>query len=77
LAEMFGTLREAVGKPPRLVSIPPAVVKALLVAAGRQPLWDRIGRELVASSAKLQKAGWSPKVETKTGLRAMMNLPSD
>jgi len=73
LADMFATLREAAGKPPRLVSIPPAAVKAVLVAAGRQSLWDRIGRELVASSAKLQKAGWSPKVETRAGLRAMMN----
>jgi UDP-glucose 4-epimerase len=45
----------------------------MIVAAGRQPLWDRIGRELVASSEKLQKAGWSPKVETKAGLRAMMD----
>ncbi len=73
LADMFATLREAAGKPPRLVSISPAAVKAVLVAAGRQSLWDRIGRELVASSAKLQKAGWSPKVETRAGLRAMMN----
>jgi nucleoside-diphosphate-sugar epimerase len=73
LADMFATLREAAGKPPRLVSIPPAAVKAVLVAAGRQSLWDRIGRELAASSAKLQKAGWSPKVETRAGLRAMMN----
>ncbi|THD49792.1 MAG: NAD-dependent epimerase/dehydratase family protein [Bradyrhizobium sp.] len=72
LAEMFVTLREAAGHSPRLVSIPPTAVKAMIVAAGRQPLWDRIGRELVASAEKLQKAGWSPKVETKAGLRAMM-----
>ncbi|MGO8909496.1 MAG: NAD-dependent epimerase/dehydratase family protein [Bradyrhizobium sp.] len=77
LAEMFAILREAAGQSPRLVSIPPAAVKTVLVAAGRQPLWDRIGRELVASSAKLQKAGWSPKVETRAGLRAMMDLFSD
>ena len=77
LAEMFATMRQAAGQSPRLVSVPPAVVKALLVASGRQPLWDRIGRELVASSAKLQKAGWSPKVETRAGLQAMMKPPSD
>ena len=77
LAEMFATLREGAGQSPRLVSIPPAAVKAVLVAAGRQPLWDRIGRELVASSAKLQKAGWSPEVETRAGLRAIMNPSSN
>lgn len=73
LAEMFATLREAAGRSPRLVSIPPTAVEAMLIAAGRQPLWDRIGRELVASSAKLQKVGWSPRVETAAGLRAMVN----
>ncbi len=77
LAEMFAVLREAAGLSPRLVSIPPAAVKTVLVAAGRQPLWDRIGRELVASSAKLQQAGWSPTVETRAGLRAMMDPFSD
>jgi nucleoside-diphosphate-sugar epimerase len=72
LAEMFATLREAAGQSPRLVSIPPAVIKAILVVLGRKPLWDRIGRELVANSGKLQKAGWSPKIETRAGLRAML-----
>jgi nucleoside-diphosphate-sugar epimerase len=72
LAEMLTTLREAAGRPPRLISVPPLAVRAMVIAAGRQALWDRIGRELVASSANLQKAGWSPQVETKAGLRAMV-----
>jgi UDP-glucose 4-epimerase len=72
LAEMFATLREAAGRSPGLISIPPLVVKAMIVAAGRQSLWDRIGRELVASSANLQRLGWSPHIETKDGLRAMV-----
>jgi nucleoside-diphosphate-sugar epimerase len=72
LAEMLATLREAAGRPPRLISVPPLAVRAMVIAAGRQALWDRIGRELVASSANLQKAGWSPQVETKAGLRAMV-----
>jgi UDP-glucose 4-epimerase len=72
LAEMLATLREAAGRPPRLFPIPPLAVRAMIMAAGRQSLWDRIGRELVASSASLQRAGWSPPVETKDGLRAMV-----
>jgi nucleoside-diphosphate-sugar epimerase len=74
LADMFATLREAAGRSPRLISIPPLAVRAMIIAAGRQALWDRIGRELVASSANLQKAGWSPQVETRDGLRAMVKL---
>jgi nucleoside-diphosphate-sugar epimerase len=72
LAEMLATLREAAGRAPNLISVPPLAVRAIIVALGRNSLWDRIGRELVASSADLVKAGWSPRVETKVGLRAMM-----
>ena len=77
IAEMFATLREAAGRPPRLISVPPMAVRAIVIAAGRQALWDRIGRELVASSANLRKAGWSPRVDTKTGLRAMVRATLD
>lgn len=72
LAELIGTLREASGRSPNLVPIPPAAVQALVFAAGRRSLWDRIGRDLVASSADLQGVGWCPRVQTKDGLRAMV-----
>ena len=77
LAEMLTTLREAAGRSPRLLPVPPLVVRAMIMAAGRQSLWDRIGRELVASSDKLQKAGWLPQIQTKAGLRAMVNASVD
>jgi UDP-glucose 4-epimerase len=72
LVEMLSTLREAAGRSPGLVPIPPIVVRAMILIAGHRPLWDRIGRELVASSAKLQKAGWSPQIETSAGLRELV-----
>lgn len=72
LADMFATLRDAAGRAPGLISIPPVAVRAMVIATGRQALWDRIGRELVASSAALQAAGWSPQIETKAGLRALV-----
>ena len=72
LAEMIAILREAAGRPRNLFPVPPLAIRALVIAAGRRPLWDRIGRELVASSADLQKVGWLPSVETRDGLRAMM-----
>lgn len=76
IAEIFSALREGMGRSPGLVSIPPRALKAMVIATGRRSLWDRIGRELVASSACLQKAGWSPRVETKAGLRAIVEPPS-
>ncbi len=72
LADMFAALREGAGRSPMLVPIPPMAIRALLNAAGRPELWNRIGRELIASSAKLQGAGWSPLIETTAGLRAMV-----
>ncbi|MET4119773.1 nucleoside-diphosphate-sugar epimerase [Bradyrhizobium sp. JR1.5] len=72
LADMIATLREAAGRPPNLIPVPPLAVRALVIAAGRHSLWDRIGRELVASSADLQKVGWCPRVATREGLRAMI-----
>jgi UDP-glucose 4-epimerase len=77
LAEMLATLRDAAGRPPRLFPVPPLAVRAMIMAAGRRSLWDRIGRELVASSDKLQKAGWVPEIDTKTGLRAMVKANVD
>jgi nucleoside-diphosphate-sugar epimerase len=77
LADMLATLREAAGRPPRLIPVPPLAVRAMLIVAGRHALWDRIGRELVASSANLQKASWLPQVETKAGLRAMVRATLD
>lgn len=72
LAEMLAVLREAVGQNARLISIPPWVIRAAMRALGRASFWDRIGKELVASSAALQEVGWIPHVETRSGLRAMM-----
>jgi nucleoside-diphosphate-sugar epimerase len=72
LSDMFAALREGTGRSPWLVSVPPVAVKALVTAIGRPELWDRIGRDLIASPAKLQAAGWSPLTETTAGLRAMM-----
>jgi nucleoside-diphosphate-sugar epimerase len=72
LPEMFVALREGIGRPPWLVPVPPSAIKGLLTALGRPRFWERIGRDLVASSAKLQRIGWSPQIETEAGLRAMM-----
>jgi nucleoside-diphosphate-sugar epimerase len=72
LADMFVTLREGAGRSAWLVPVPPIAIKALLTATGQSELWERMGRELVASSAKLQMAGWSPQIETRAGLRSMV-----
>jgi UDP-glucose 4-epimerase len=72
ITDMFTVMRKAVGRPSRLISVSPSAIEVLITAAGRKELWQRIGRELVVSSAKLENAGWRPQIETKEGLRAAM-----
>jgi nucleoside-diphosphate-sugar epimerase len=72
IADMFTVMREAVGRTSRLISVSPSAVKVLITAAGKGELWERIGRELIVSSTKLENAGWRPQIETKEGLGAMM-----
>lgn len=71
-AEMLAALRKAQGRSPGLFPVPPLFVKTMIMVAGYPSLWDRIGRELVASSAKLQALGWSPGVDTRAGLSSMV-----
>lgn len=73
LAEMFAVLRSAKGHRPNLFPVPPVLFASLLGAIGRSLMWDRIGRELVASSQKLQSKGWVPPLTTREGLRAMVS----
>jgi nucleoside-diphosphate-sugar epimerase len=72
IAEMFAALREGAGTSRWLFPVPPLAIKVAVTAMGRPELWDRIGRDLVASSARLQAAGWSPQTRTQDGLRSMV-----
>lgn len=72
LAALLSELRAAYGRSPRLLIIPPNLIGALLKLVGRGALWDRIGRELVVNSRKLEAAGWRPQTKTAEGLRAIV-----
>jgi UDP-glucose 4-epimerase len=72
LAEIVAALRDAAGRSPRLVAVPPMLFKAALTAAGKSEAWQRLGGELVADPTKLIAAGWHPPVETRAGLAAMV-----
>ena len=77
LADLFAELRAAYGRSPQLLTIPPDLIGALLKLIGRGALWDRIGRELVVSSRKLEAAGWKPQTKTTEGLRAIVGASTD
>jgi UDP-glucose 4-epimerase len=75
-AEIILTLRETLGRPSRMIDVPPAVVTGALTAIGKGALAERIGGTLVVDAHELRMAGWRPKVDTLRGLRAMIQAAS-
>ncbi|MBN9004584.1 MAG: NAD-dependent epimerase/dehydratase family protein [Rhizobiales bacterium] len=49
-----------IGMRPIIVPIPAIMLKAGFQVTGRSELWDRLGRPLIVSSARLQAIGWTP-----------------
>ena len=75
IEEIFTMVRRAQGRRPRLVRIPPNLIRLGLAAIGCGALWHRIGGELVVDVGKLEAAGWHPAVDTFRGLAEA--LPHD
>jgi UDP-glucose 4-epimerase len=74
LAEIVAALRAGYDRAPGLLPIPPAFFAMAFRAVGRGEEWDRIGGSLVADPGKLLRAGWTPTVETRTGLAALAGI---
>ncbi|MFQ0814783.1 UDP-glucose 4-epimerase [Brucella anthropi] len=56
--ELVTKLRAALGKPPRLLPVPPVFMRFLLSAAGKSGLYDQLYGDLVADSSSLVEAGF-------------------
>lgn len=56
--ELVTKLRAALGKPLRLVPVPPVFMRLLLSAAGKSGLYDQLYGDLVADSSSLIDAGF-------------------
>jgi nucleoside-diphosphate-sugar epimerase len=68
IAEIVSALRRGLGRDADLVSMSPALLRALLVFARLSSVWDRIGGTLVVDPSKLMDAGWVPKTDTAAAL---------
>ncbi|WP_081740285.1 NAD-dependent epimerase/dehydratase family protein [Afipia sp. P52-10] len=74
LADAFTVLRQANGRPANLVKVPSWIIRLPLIVMGRRTTWERISGNLIASSEKLQKAGWNPRLSTRDGLAMMIQV---
>lgn len=70
--QMVTAIREGLGRPPRLLPMPPAVLAALLRATGKQAMAAQLlGDMAVDAAAFARDFAWTPEADTLAGLRAM------
>jgi UDP-glucose 4-epimerase len=72
IPEMITILRRALGRRPGLVPVPPRLIELGLRATGRAELYPRLAGSLVADPSALMGLGWTARVTTTEGLRALM-----
>jgi UDP-glucose 4-epimerase len=60
IADLIAHYRAGFGRPARLFPLPGVLLELALRAAGKTPIWQRIGRPLVARPDKLLALGWKP-----------------
>jgi len=76
LPDMIAAMRQARGRSPNLVPVPPQWIAGALRVLGRGDLWERLGGALVADAEKLRAAGWKPVTDTRSGLAAFAQAAS-
>jgi hypothetical protein len=69
---MVTILRRALGRRPGLVPVPPHLLEFALRVTGRADLYPRLAGSLVADPSALMGIGWTPRVTTTEGLRALV-----
>jgi nucleoside-diphosphate-sugar epimerase len=71
IPEMIAAVRRGLGRGPGLLPVPPALLKAMLSAAGRGETYQRLSGSLVADPSALSRLGWTPPVATSDALAAL------
>lgn len=71
LADVIATLREAQGRRPLVLPLPPHYLETPLRLMHRDDLWERLGGNLRVDPGKLIAAGWRPEHDTRAGLAAL------
>jgi nucleoside-diphosphate-sugar epimerase len=77
VAEIVAALRTGTGRRPRLVAVPPGILRLGLTVCGRSRDFAQIGGAQVVDPRKLIASGWHPDVDTLAGLAAMALMAWD
>jgi nucleoside-diphosphate-sugar epimerase len=69
---MVAAIRDGLGRPARLLPVPPALLRGMLRAAGKGAMAEQLlGDMAVDASAFARDFAWTPEADTLAGLRAM------
>jgi UDP-glucose 4-epimerase len=71
LAALVAACRAAMGRPPRLFSVPPPLLSFGLRAVGRGAMAEQLLGDLLVDGSQLRDAGWKPRDTAAGDLRAM------
>lgn len=72
VTDIIAQLRVAMGHRAALISAPSSLIRFALASTGRNRMYDRIAKELIVDTGKIQSMGWQPDVDIYEGLRAMV-----
>ena len=67
--ELIRALAAALGRPARLLGVPPALLRFVATILGRSGAYDRLAGSLLVDDAPLRALGWRPKLGLAEGLR--------
>lgn len=71
-AQMVAAIRAGLGRAPRLLPVPPALLRGLLHMAGKGAMGEQLlGDMAVDASAFARDFAWTPEADTHAGLSAM------
>src|SRR5262249_57714782 len=75
--EMVMAMRHGLGRRGGLFPVPSQVLKAALQALGHAETYRLFAGPLVADSSALSQVDWSPAIDTRGGLAALMRRPAE
>lgn len=78
LAEIVGAYRNGMGRSGAQFYLPPRIVTGSLSLLGKNELAKRLGGSLVVDNIALRSLGWSPEIDTLSGLAELgREAPND
>jgi UDP-glucose 4-epimerase len=71
VGEIVAALREGMGRPPGLFTVPEGIFRSLCTLTGRSEAWARLAGSLEVDAAALRRSGFAPELQTRPQMRLL------